>query len=55
MISEPYLKEIFLENTEAAVAELHEVRQKKKWDKEFEHDVMIAFWLAVHMENIELT
>jgi hypothetical protein len=30
------------------------VRQKKQWKKEYEHDLLIAFWFAIDMLNIEL-
>lgn len=54
LIMEPYLREIFLGNTEQAIEELHKVRLAKVWIQAYEHDLIIAFWLAVHMENIEL-
>ena len=53
-ITEPYLQQIYLENTDEAIKELHIVRQKKQWKKEYEHDLLMAFWFAIDMQNIEL-
>lgn len=36
------------------MAALRETRSKSKWDKEYEHDVLMAFWLAIHKENVEI-
>ena len=41
-------------NTENAINELHLVRLKKQWKYEYEHDLLMAFWLAIDHENIEL-
>ena len=53
-ITEPYLQQIYLGNTDEAIKELHIVRQKKQWKKEYEHDILMAFWFAIDMQNIEL-
>ena len=31
---------------------IRELRINKSWDLQYEHDIMLAFWLAVHMENV---
>ena len=49
-----YLKAIFEGNSEEAMNCLREVRSRSKWDKEYEHDFLLAFWLAVHMEDVEV-
>ena len=49
-----YLKAIFEGNSEEAMDCLREVRSRSKWDKEYEHDFLMAFWLAVHMEDVEV-
>ena len=54
-INIPYLKEIFLGNSEGALAELNKVRATSKWVKEYEHDLLMAFWLAVHCGNVEIS
>jgi len=65
-IKEPYLREIYLNNADAAIEELTKMRStavgekdemkgnKKKWSFDLEHDIMIAFWLAVDRENIRI-
>lgn len=29
--------------------------QKKNWENDFQHDLLICFWLAVHCEDVALT
>ena len=54
-IKEPYLREIFLDDNEAAIRELHEVRLKRtEWKKEYEQDLLLAFWFAIDRKNIVL-
>jgi hypothetical protein len=43
------LQQIYHGNTDEAIKELHIVRQRKQWKKEYEHDLMIAFWFAIDM------
>lgn len=31
---------------------LNNVRLKKLWDLEYEHDCLLAFWLAIDKEDI---
>jgi len=47
------MKEIFLGNTEEAIEILCEKRSQetRQWHLNFEHDVIIAFWLAIEKEN----
>ena len=54
-IKTPYLQEIFRGNSEEAENLIRDLRKTKKWDLSYEHDIMLAFWLAVHMENVEVT
>ena len=55
-IHTPYLREIFAGNTAEAKEALSDERLKheKKWALEFEHDCLLAFWLAVDRGNIEI-
>lgn len=53
-IKQDYLRSIFEGNTEAALEQLEEVRQGKTWLYGYEHDLIMAFWLAIHKENIEI-
>ena len=31
-----------------------DIKQAKKWKMQFEHDVLVAFWVAIHAENLEV-
>ena len=45
---------IFDGNRSEALKILQEYRQNKKWDLELEHDVMVAFWLAIDKLDVEM-
>lgn len=53
-IQTEYLQHIFRGNSEEAMNNLREVRSQSHWDKEYEHHLLMAFWLAIHKENIEV-
>jgi hypothetical protein len=31
-----------------------DIKQTKKWKHNFEQDVLVAWWLAIHVENLEV-
>lgn len=53
-IRHDYLKHIFMGNTEEALECLKNTRLEKEWQYSYEHDCLMAFWLAVHMENHQI-
>jgi hypothetical protein len=48
------LKLIYEDNTEEAMKLVEDNFIKKKWANEFQFDLLMAFWLSVHCENVEL-
>ena len=48
------MKLIFDRKSAKAYEELIELRNEKHWEKEYEHDLMLAFWLAIHREDLYL-
>lgn len=38
-----------------ALKEFDILMQKKNWGNDFQHDLLICFWLAVHCEDVALT
>ena len=55
-IEADYLKYIFAGESQKALDNLNkEVRSKKTWELQYEHDLLLAFWLAVDKEDIWLT
>ena len=57
-IKTPFLMELFKGNGKKAIEMLQTLKREvpnKVWDNDYEHDVLIFFWLAIHMENIEVT
>ena len=53
-IQTDYLREIFKGNSELALALLNDTRLKKKWELGYEHDLLLAYWLAIQKEDIRL-
>ena len=53
-IRHDYLKHIFVGNTEEALECLKNTRLDQEWQYSYEHDCLMAFWLAVHMENHQI-
>jgi selenocysteine lyase/cysteine desulfurase len=53
-INTEYLKEIFLGNSESALNLLAKLwnEKDKMWLNDFEHDALLAFWLAIHKEDL---
>ena len=47
-----YLKHIFKGESDEALTALREKRAESKWDKDYEHDLLMAFWLAIHKEDV---
>jgi hypothetical protein len=47
LIKEPFLKAIFKGNSEEALDLLNQQRLKKTWELEYEHDLILAYWLAI--------
>ena len=52
-IKEPYLKAIFQGHSEEAQQHLTQIRLSKLWEYDYEHDALLAFWLAVHKGDIQ--
>lgn len=49
------MQAIFKGKSDDAIRLLKEVKQSKnKWKHCFEHDLLMAFWLAVHKEDVEV-
>jgi len=48
------LKLVYKMDEDAAEKQIRTLSQSKRWDKDFQFDLLMAFWLAVHMESIVL-
>ena len=51
-INTPFLKEIFKGNSEEALDLLNQSRLTKCWELGYEHDLLLAYWLAIQKEDI---
>ena len=48
------LKLIFLGQSEAAIDVIFNLYRDKKWEKGFQFDLLMCFWLSIHVGNKEL-
>lgn len=53
-IKQDYLKLIFDGRSQEGFNELLQIRTTTQWEKGYEHDLMMAFWLAVHKQDMWL-
>ena len=54
-IKSPLLRLIFQGQAIEAEAKLRQWSWDKYWEKDFQFDLLTAFWLAVHTEQLEFT
>jgi len=54
-VQTPVLKLIFQNRFKEAENEIATNCYENVWDKDFQYDLLMAFWLSVHFEAVELT
>lgn len=57
-IKNPLLLKIYMRDAYAVQAEVDEIRFVEPSDEdgsEMQHDMILAFWFAVHLEEVEIT
>jgi hypothetical protein len=54
-IKSPALQYIYDGNVEEAVKAYTSLCHEKNWERDFQFDLLMGFWLAIHCEEIELT
>ena len=54
-IKTPVLRMIYWGHEEEAIEQIAELYHSKVWDRDFQYDLLLCFWLAVHCEDVQLT
>ena len=53
-IETPYLKAIFNGESQKALDLLNATRAENIWEGKYEYDIILAFWLAIQKEDIQV-